>query len=279
MKHLFTADGEQELRALARACTLYAFDFDGTLAPIVRRPEQAQAPQGVMRLLRTLARQAPVAVISGRARADLIERVPAEVKYLIGNHGNEGLDEGPAPGELRAVCESWKRQLLYLPHADGLQGAEIEDKGLSLSLHYRLTRNHALAARRLAEVVGQLVPAPEVIGGKCVLNLMPPDARTKYEALLAVVAREGAQRVLFIGDDVTDELVFARAPADWTTIRIELDRASRARWFIHQQSEVALLLDMLVRMRSAADANNRAAQASGRPRRATEGRPDGAGDH
>lgn len=252
MKHLFTTDGEHELRQLANAHTLYAFDYDGTLAPIVRKPEQAQAPLGVRRLLRALARTAPVAVVSGRARADLIPRVPAEVKYLIGNHGNEGLGEGPDPETLRAVCAGWIVQLLdKLPATEGLQGATIEDKGLSLSLHYRLTRNHGLAARRLQELIGQLDPPPDVIGGKCVFNLMPAPSHTKFEALQAVAEREGADRVLFIGDDVTDELAFARAPATWMTIRIELDRASRARFFIHQQAEVALLLDMLVRLRAA----------------------------
>jgi trehalose 6-phosphate phosphatase len=251
MKYLFSEEGHADLARLAMLRTLYAFDFDGTLAPIETLPDKTRTPTNVMRLLQGLGQQACVAVISGRQRADLVERLPVNLRYLVGNHGNEGgplaLDE-PA---LRAVCRGWIAQLEQLL-AGGAHLIQIEDKGLSLSLHYRLAREREGAARWLADSIEQLEPRPRVIGGKLVFNLLPPGAQTKFEALAEMVAAESADAVLFVGDDDTDELVFAQAPADWVTVRVEMHRASRARYFLHQQSNVAMLLDHLVRHRTAA---------------------------
>ena len=90
--------------------TLYAFDFDGTLAPIVADPAQARAADRVTRPLAQLARLVPVAVVSGRAQRDLIERLPCEIAYLVGNHGNEGLPEEPDAAELEADLPALARE-------------------------------------------------------------------------------------------------------------------------------------------------------------------------
>jgi trehalose 6-phosphate phosphatase len=247
VKHLSSPEGQDALRRLAGARTLFAFDFDGTLAPIVSRPDQARAAIGVRQRLARLAQRVPVAVISGRSLADLRPRIPAEVQLCIGNHGSEGATEPVDSEAMREVCRAWIAQLsewLTAPATDA--GVVVEDKGLTLSVHFRLARDRAQTARRLAAIVQRLVPSPRVIGGKFVVNLLPPNARTKFEALAELAQREAAERVLFVGDDETDEMVFAQAPANWTTVRVELDRASRADFFVHQQSEVAILLDQLL---------------------------------
>ncbi|MEW5879002.1 MAG: trehalose-phosphatase [Pseudomonadota bacterium] len=248
MKHLLGAEGQESLRGLAGARALFAFDFDGTLAPIVARPPDARAAIGVRQRLALLAQRAPVAVVSGRSLADLRERIPVEVRHCIGNHGNEGLPEAPDPATLHAVCRRWIAQLDAALADAPSSGIVVEDKRLTLSVHYRLARDREQASRELAQIVQRLDPAPRVIGGKLVLNLLPPGARTKFEALDALARREGAQRVLFVGDDETDELVFAQAPAHWITVRVELDRASRAHYFIHRQSEIVMLLDQLLQL-------------------------------
>jgi trehalose 6-phosphate phosphatase len=247
VRHLASPEGQDALRRLAAARTLFAFDFDGTLAPIVSRPDQARAAIGVRQRLAQLAQRVPVAVISGRSLADLRPRIPAEVRLCIGNHGSEGATEEVDATAMRTVCRAWIAQLsewLKQPGSD--PGIVVEDKGLTLSVHFRLARDRELAARRLAELVPRLAPAPRVIGGKLVLNLLPPNARTKFEALVELAQREAAERVLFVGDDETDELVFAQAPEHWTTVRVDLSRASQADFFVHQQSEVAMLLDQLL---------------------------------
>jgi trehalose 6-phosphate phosphatase len=179
MKHLSSPEGRGALRSLARTRTLFAFDFDGTLAPIVPRPHAARAAIGVQRRLAQLARSALVVVISGRGLADLRERIPAEVRHCIGNHGSEGLVEADDADAMRQICGAWVSQLRgYLADPLSNAGIIIEDKGLTLSVHYRMAADRALAAQRLNALVSRLIPEPRVIGGKLVLNLLPPNART-----------------------------------------------------------------------------------------------------
>ena len=253
MKNLLSDEGAAALARLAQEPALYAFDFDGTLAPIVPRPDQARSPGNVLRLLHTLAQVAPVAVISGRRRADLEALVPPAVRYRIGNHGNEGAPGGPDPDELHAVCRGWLEQLRPMFAENPLAPeALVEDKGLSLSLHFRLARQRQAVQAWLQSCIDRLAPAPRVIGGKLIYNLLPPGSLTKFEALAALTHMERVVEVLFVGDDDTDELVFAQAPEHWITVRVERERGSQARYFVHHQSGVALLLERLVRDRGQA---------------------------
>ena len=116
-----------------------------------------------------------VTVISGRSLADLRERIPSEIRYCIGNHGSEGMVEAIDTDAMRQVCGAWVSQLRgLLGNLASDAGIIVEDKGLTLSVHYRLAADRTLAAQRLAALVQQLVPAPRVIGGKFILNLLPP---------------------------------------------------------------------------------------------------------
>ncbi len=249
MKHLSSPEGQAALRSLSRQRTLFAFDFDGTLAPIVTLPDAARMSFDVQQQLVQLAESAPVAVISGRSLADLRARIPAEIRHAIGNHGSEGTGEAVDVQAMRQACDAWLAQLKqHLTDSEADAGVIVEDKGLTLSVHYRLAADHARAAQRLAALVLQLVPTPRVIGGKLVFNLLPPNALTKFEALVDLEQREAAERVLFVGDDLTDELVFAQAPAHWTTLRVEPDGASRASFFIERQSDISALLDQLLQL-------------------------------
>jgi trehalose 6-phosphate phosphatase len=247
MKNLLSPEGQDALRSVSRTRALFAFDFDGTLAPIVWRPGDAKIAIGVRRRLARLAKRVPVVVISGRGVDDLRTRLPVEVQLCIGNHGNEGFPGAGDATSMRAVCSGWiarLREQLADPSADS--GITVEDKGVTVSLHYRLARDRAAAAAWLSDRVSELTPPPRVIGGKLVFNLLPPGARTKFEALSELARDEGVERVLFVGDDETDELVFAQAPAEWLTVKVDLDSSSKARFFLQQQSEVTILLDQLL---------------------------------
>jgi len=249
MKHLSSPEGQEALRTLSLTRALFAFDFDGTLAPIVSRPDAAHLSIGVQQQLTRLAQAALVAVISGRSLADLQARIPGEVRHSIGNHGSEGTAEFVDRAAMQQVCRAWLAQLKqHLADLESDAGIIIEDKALTLSVHYRMAADHALAAHRLSALISRLVPAPRVIGGKLVFNLLPPNALTKFEALVDLAQREAAERILFVGDDETDELVFAQAPAHWTTVRVEPDSTSRACFFIDQQSDISGLLDHLLKL-------------------------------
>jgi trehalose 6-phosphate phosphatase len=243
---LFSSDGREELRRLARGSTLYAFDFDGTLAPIVANPAEARAADRVTRPLAQLATLVPVAVVSGRAQRDLIERLPCEIAYLVGNHGNEGLPQEPDTASLEATCRAWRASLELQLLAPEARGVWLEDKGRSLSLHYRAAPDHAAASAFLRAVARALTPQPTVIDGKLVLNLLPPGALTKFEALRMLVAHEGVDNVLFVGDDDTDEIVFERAPRHWTTVRIDPAGRTAARFTLEEQASIEVLLAHLL---------------------------------
>lgn len=247
MKPLFAKQGREELRRLARGNTLYAFDFDGTLAPIVADPAQARAADRVTLPLAQLATLVPVAVVSGRAKRDLIERLPCEIAYVVGNHGNEGLPaEPPTAAELEDTCRRWRTGLELQLLAPEARGVRLEDKGRSLSLHYRAAPDPAAASGFLRSVAHALVPQPTVVDGKMVLNLLPPGALTKFDALRILVHHEGVDNVLFVGDDDTDEIVFERAPGHWTTVRIDPGGDTAARFCLDEQASIEVLLAHLL---------------------------------
>lgn len=246
---ILEAEGDAAMRRLFAGPALIAFDFDGTLAPIVEHPPRARLLPGVEDSLRRLTPLARVVVISGRALDDLRERAPQGTYRLIGNHGNEGVLADPvAAARAHAVCRQWRSELerLFREHPGDAQGLEIEDKGATLSVHYRRAPDPGRALQVLDGFVGQLEPAPRRIGGKLLVNLLPPGTQTKFEALRQLADELGTQRVLFVGDDDTDEIVFERAPDDWLTVRVEPGGNSSARYSLATQDDVEHLIERLV---------------------------------
>lgn len=249
MKYLFSTAGETALANLLAKPTLLAFDFDGTLAPIVDRPQDARMPDESRYILKALCEAAPVALISGRSVADLQTRIGVRPKYLVGNHGLEGIpDNDDRLAACHAVCEGWRSQLAPLLAADpAAAGVALEDKTYSLTLHYRLAPNPPAAAHWLHGALAALTPAPHVIGGKHVFNLMPAQSSNKRHALESLLRQEGLEHALYAGDDDTDEAIFSDAPPPWLTVRIEPSPVSAARFFLRQQEEMATLLREIAR--------------------------------
>jgi len=251
MRHLFTAEGDAQLAALVARRPLLAFDFDGTLAPIVAHPEQARVPIATLRRLRELAQRVPLAVISGRSVADLRSRLGLEPAYLVGNHGAED-PHGEQPASWSAALDGLRGRLraalAELHHA----GIRIEDKGASLALHYRLAQNRALARAAIERLLEPLDPRLHVFGGKMVTNVVPAAADDKASALRRLAQRVQAGAVLYLGDDVNDESVFAAGEASWLTVRVGVHRASAARFFVAGPHEVPRLLDRILTLTSSA---------------------------
>lgn len=224
--------------------TLFAFDFDGTLAPIVDDPAEARMSPSTWTQLDRLARLAPVAVVSGRAREDLTARVPPAVGYLIGNHGNEGLPGGDADTrERRHICAFWESRLREDASLwRAAQGAQIENKGLTLSLHYRHCENPAWGRSLLLARATRLVPVPRIIRWHAVFNLLPPGTVTKREALEALMRHTRCERLVVFGDDVTDELAFRDAPDNWLTVRVGASMDTAARYHLESVEEMGWLV-------------------------------------
>jgi trehalose 6-phosphate phosphatase len=178
----------------ARAAVL--LDVDGTLAPIVARPELAAVPDATRAELARLAgRYALVACVSGRTGEDAARLVGVDGVEYVGVHGLE----------LEPEAERWRERLR--PYADGSAWAPdwTEDKGLTVTFHYREAGDEAAALRELAEVAERaktdgLVPT----FGRKVLELRPPVAADKGTAVRRLLADHELHRALYAGDDTTD---------------------------------------------------------------------------
>ncbi|MGA0611563.1 trehalose-phosphatase [Caldimonas sp. KR1-144] len=244
MRYLFSPEGNEAIDALLARRPLLAFDFDGTLAPIVGHPDDACVPQAVSDALSGLAALRPVAVITGRSVNDVQRRLGFTPAYVIGNHGAEGLPGAPA--DRRHLLDPLRQQLRRRTRYLQRHGVMVEDKGGSLALHYRLAADRPCALRAIEAVLVGLDEQLEVFGGKLVMNVVPASSPDKGDAVIHLVAHAGCDAALFIGDDVNDEAVFRVAAPDWLTVRIGRDEpASLARFFLESSDEVVELLERM----------------------------------
>lgn len=184
-------------------------DFDGTLASIVARPEDARAFPGARETVAALVpRFALVAVITGRPAADVRRLLAVDGLRYTGLYGMEDAPtDGPAdPSALRPGAEA---------AAARVPGAWVEPKGLSLAVHYRQAPDPPAAHRLLLEALSRLVSGTgyEVIAGKMVLELVPAGESRKGGALRRLAAESGARAVLYAGDDLADLEAFAALDA------------------------------------------------------------------
>jgi trehalose 6-phosphate phosphatase len=251
MQHLFTAEGKSSLAAILARRPLLAFDFDGTLAPIVSRPDDARVAIAVASRLRTLATRLPVAIITGRTIEDVRPRLGFVPHYVIGNHGAE--DAAPDAGHTTSgdALDPLRAQLVHRGTELSASGISVEDKGLSIALHYRLARDRPRAKTLIDALLSSGDVSVRVFAGKMVVNIAPVGAPDKAHAMHALVARSGASCALFAGDDVNDEPVFAAAQPSWLTLRVGRDDpASRARYFLDGQQEMAMLLQCALELLS-----------------------------
>lgn len=233
------------LAEFAASNVLLAFDFDGTLAPIVPIPERARMRAVTARALKELTRRYPCVVISGRARADVLERVGRiGALEVIGNHGIEPWESSRA---IRDEVRRW--QPVLRKRLSGVPGVNVEDKAFSVSIHYRAAPDKKTARAAILETVAALGDV-RVIGGAQVVNVLPTEAPHKGIALLSELERRGCERAIYVGDDDTDEDVFALdEPARLLTIRVGPRRRSAAAYSIPSQTEVDELLRVLIALR------------------------------
>lgn len=242
--------GDRALAALLRTEPLFGFDFDGTLAPIVDDPASAGVPRQTVEALSALAARAPVAVVSGRAAADVQSRLGFEPAFIVGNHGSEGTSLGlpsGAPAAMEAFREKLELHAADLRHA----GVAVEDKGGSFALHYRNARDPALARACVNLLATSLGPGLHHFDGKSVLNIVPAGAPDKADAMAELVRRAHCGGAFFAGDDVNDEPVFARAPEHWVTVRVGADGPpSKARFFIDGPQAMPALLQRILALSS-----------------------------
>jgi trehalose 6-phosphate phosphatase len=168
-------------------------DVDGVLAPIVLRPEDARVPDETRAEVERLAgKYSLVACVSGRTSADAERIVGVPDVVYVGSHGLE----------LAPEAEHWRGRL----HRFGQEvDWPVEDKGLTVSFHYRGVDDEDAARERL-ELVAERARAEGLLArfGRKVLELRPPIEADKGTAVQALLIDRGLNRALYAGDDTTD---------------------------------------------------------------------------
>jgi trehalose 6-phosphate phosphatase len=192
-------------------------DFDGTLAPIVERADQAALPDEAREVLvRLIDRYALVGAVSGRRAADVRALIGLDQIAYAGNHGLELLLPGesePSPDPSLAGREGDAADFITAiagGRLDG-EGLRVEDKGPIQALHWRGADDDAraeAAARAIAVEAGRAGLEPR--WGRKVLELRPVGGGGKDAAVASLLASDGLDRVVFAGDDRTDVDAFRR---------------------------------------------------------------------
>ena len=249
MIHLLSEKGRQALGGLAARPLLYAFDFDGTLAPISPDRDAVTLPGETGGWLTELAKRAACAVISGRSLADLAARVGGSVPHLIGNHGIESPLSSPETLRLaEEVCEQWRREIANgQAPSMAAAGGEIEDKRYTLTVHFRGAPDPAAACARALQILNRLTPLPFLIMGKQSINVLPPGQAGKGSAASALMTHLHRDGLFYIGDDETDETVFSLTEGLVMGVRVGAVNGSRARYYLDHQGEVQEVLRLLTR--------------------------------
>lgn len=246
---------------LAGECLALFLDYDGTLSPIAPTPEEAVFPDENKALLKELSRNKKykIAIVSGRALADVKHIVGIKGIVYVGNHGLE--IEGPdihfqslMPYHEQQAFEKIKKELCrqLVP----IKGILIEDKGLTMALHYRLVAEKEIPKiqRLFSQICEPYRQQQEIktTSGKKVLEIQPLTAWNKGHAvswLLKQYRRKENQTVIpiYIGDDATDENAFAILKDKGLTVVVG-QNPSRAQYYVDDTREVTWLLKEILKL-------------------------------
>jgi trehalose 6-phosphate phosphatase len=211
-------DGDELTRRMAGRRPAIFLDYDGTLTPIVDRPEDALISAGMRAAVRALAARCTVCVVSGRDRQVVQELMGVHDLVVAGSHGFDIWSPGTGTVERQegAGFEELLEQVTSRLHeqVDSIEGALIERKRSSVALHYRLVAEKERA--RIADVVDDvLADHPQelkVTPGKMVYEIQPRVDWDKGKAvmyLLEALGLDGDDVIpLYLGDDITDEHAF-----------------------------------------------------------------------
>jgi trehalose 6-phosphate phosphatase len=187
-------------------------DFDGVLAPIVSRPEEAFAPPETRaELARLVERYALVGVVSGRSGADVRARVEVDGIVYVGSHGLE----------LNPAAQRWRRRLLEFASEAPWPPAHTELKGLAVTFHFRDAPDERAAVRELEQIAERATDEGLIARfGRKILEVLPPVGSDKGTAVRHLLEGADLKRALVAGDDTTDLDAFRAVEAFECAVRV-----------------------------------------------------------
>jgi len=230
-------------------------DYDGTLTPIVPRPDDAILSDAMRATLRRLAKLCVIAIVSGRDLGDVRQRVGIEGIWYAGSHGfdiagpqeqHHEYQEGPEYlPVLDAAEQALREQLASVP------GCLVERKRFSIATHYRQVAQDAIATvKNTVDKVHAGYPLLRRKGGKKIIELLPDVDWDKGKALrwLMQLLDLNPTRIMpvYIGDDVTDEDAFRELASDGVGILVATEYGpTRASYRLDDPDQVQRFLDRL----------------------------------
>jgi trehalose 6-phosphate phosphatase len=263
LEHLFSAWPGVAEQMRKASHILFLSDFDGTLTPIVERPEMAALTGATRSLLESLIDQPrfTVGIISGRALADLKEKVNIKGLVYAGNHGFE--IEGPGLNFVNPLVDEIKpfvriiRQVLNLAIGT-VKGVLVEDKGITLSVHYRQAEEDT--AKNIRQLVEHTIKGPVSMGivkittGKKVIEVRPAINWDKGKAIRLLMKKYGkggrysGLLPVYLGDDLTDEDGFRMIEKYGAGITIHIGEPANscARYYLKSHLEVDRFMEKLL---------------------------------
>jgi alpha,alpha-trehalase len=245
----------EEISRTPQTKVVVFLDYDGTLTPIVERPEDAHLPPGTRQAIAKLAEHCTVAIISGRDLPDVRGRVGLDHLIYAGSHGFDIA----GPEGLRMVNEEAESYLPSLDEAEAelsrslktIEGAQVERKKFSIAIHYRRVPPHQHeAVSATVEKVAKKHAKLRQGSGKMVYELQPNIDWHKGKAVLWLMDALGLDRTeilpVYLGDDVTDEDAFRALPRKGLGIVVEGgDHPSAAAYSLKDPGEVRQFLQRL----------------------------------
>ncbi len=239
-------------RALEGGRTAVFLDFDGTLTPIVDTPAQAVLSREMRDIVRCLSDRCITAVVSGRAREEVRERVGLDNLFYAGTHGYD--IAGPAGTDIRHQVGQEFLPLMEMLHRRlgsalaQVSGLLLENKGCSLAVHYRLVDKAAVAGVE-AVIDGLLQDCPGLrkAHGKKVFEIRPRFEWNKGKAVEWILGTVGADHVpVYVGDDATDEDGFGVVAGRGVGILVaDSPRPTAAAYRLKDDAEVERFLQRL----------------------------------
>ena len=256
MNYLF-AQWDKLKDKLNNKVILLFLDYDGTLTPITETPDKAVISQNIKDLLAKLStsHHCRVAIISGRSLSDIKALVGLKDIIYAGNHGLE--IEGQKIRFESQVSPRLKSVIRHI-HEDAvskfskIKGVLIENKGLTISVHYRLADEKDM--QEILSIFKEITD-PYIVRGKIKINagkkvyeIKPPVMWDKGKVVLWLLARQqfllGKNKILpvYIGDDVTDEDAFKALKKKGLTIFVGEHGNLEAQYYLKTTEEVTEFL-------------------------------------
>jgi trehalose 6-phosphate phosphatase len=233
-------------------------DFDGSISPIVSRPEQAAIDLETKHAIERLKElgSVQIAIISGRRLVDVRHRAGIDGVIYAGNHGLEIETDTVCFREPRAesLRLEVRRLILRLQQLfSDVAGIELEDKCIGVAVHYRQVHEslHEWIRRSVEETVSRC-RVFTCMAGKMVVDVTPAVEWNKGHAVHWLLERysSGSALPIYIGDDTTDEDAFRALSGDALTIRVGWHPETRARYWVPDICAVRQFLVEICEVRS-----------------------------